>query len=338
MQKIKVIHQGLGPIGRETARFVLQDKELEIVGAVDTRKELIGKDLGELLGMDSIGVPVSSDIETVLIDAPDPKVLVLATTSLLSEAEKQINIAFWNNINVVSCCEQLFYPEFTDREAARRIDGLAKSRKMRVIGTGINPGCLMDAYPLKVIRERIVGKISLVEICRTDDTSERRAPLLKKTGAGLTAEKFYGLSSIGSIGHMGLQMSVVYLAEALKDRLGIERYEIKFLREPIVAKEPVETKNYGTIEPGYVVGLHESCIVVADEAHKIRLDLSLYAGAKNRNSVSIDGKEMVNHDNFVNGDIATARILKEAVRNIYHSFPGLNRARYVPDMETLLVK
>lgn len=338
MSKIKIIHQGLGPIGRETARLVLNDPELEIVGAVDTNPRYKGKDLGELLEMEKIGIEVTDDIESTLKRAEKPKVLLLATGSALGSIESSVSFAVWNGAEVVSSCEQLFYPESIDRKAAERIDGHAKNLGVRVVGAGVNPGCLMDMYPFRKISEKNQGRIFLIEVCRTDDTSERRESLLKKTGAGRSVKDFYGLSRLGRIGHTGLAMSAAYLADNLSDKLGINSYSIAFRREPVIASENIETKNYGTIEKGYVAGLHETCIVVADEAHRIKLDLYMYADAKNMNSVSIDGKELVNHNNLVNGDIATARILKEAVRNIYHSFPGLNRARYTPDIVGLLSK
>jgi UDP-N-acetyl-D-mannosaminuronate dehydrogenase len=40
-EKIRVVHYGLGPIGIETARYVLKKSDMEIVGAVDISKDMI---------------------------------------------------------------------------------------------------------------------------------------------------------------------------------------------------------------------------------------------------------------------------------------------------------
>ena len=62
-RKIRVIQYGLGPIGLATAKLVLTKPDMEIVGAVDIAKEMVGKDLGEILGVQALGVHVTDNAE-----------------------------------------------------------------------------------------------------------------------------------------------------------------------------------------------------------------------------------------------------------------------------------
>jgi len=65
-KKIRVIQYGLGPIGIETARLVLKKSSMTIVGAVDISKDIAGKDLGDVLGLNGkLGVAVTDDAKSL---------------------------------------------------------------------------------------------------------------------------------------------------------------------------------------------------------------------------------------------------------------------------------
>ena len=62
----QVICYGLGPIGLGIARLALARPGIEIVGAIDVDPQKVGRDLGELLGGEAIGVPISADAAATL--------------------------------------------------------------------------------------------------------------------------------------------------------------------------------------------------------------------------------------------------------------------------------
>ena len=333
---IKIIHQGLGPIGRETAKLILKDKNLKIIGAIDPR--YAGKDLGEVLGINNLGIKIADNAEKLFMEKPDA--VVLATSSTLKEIMPSLETAIKHGINVVSPAEELFYPEFVDEEKAYYIDKLAKQNNARIIGKGVNPGCLMDSFPLKIFKENFDELISM-KVYRWDNTIERRKPLLEKTGAGLSKEEFFELDKKGKIGHIGLRMSASFLA----DKIGLKNYKIEFSREPIIAKKRIKPKNGEEIKAGEVSGLHESCFIIINKNKKISLDLRMFVGAENKNSVEIVGIKnnkkhikKVDYSNIVNGDIATIRILKEAIKYVVDGPAGLNKVDFVPDPNKLLKK
>ena len=82
--------------------------------------------------------------------------------------------------NIISICEELSYPYGKHPELATKIDKLAKDYKVTVLGTGVNPGFLMDALPLFItgvcqdVKEiRAVGSryIFLIIIFAMDENS-----------------------------------------------------------------------------------------------------------------------------------------------------------------------
>ncbi|MCX7013871.1 MAG: hypothetical protein NTW86_15190 [Candidatus Sumerlaeota bacterium] len=317
---IKVIVQGLGPIGKETAKLLLKNTEIQIVQAIDINPEIIGKDLGDVLGLKRTGIKVTDELDG------RADVLVLATASQLGSILPAIESAVERGINVVTAAEELFYPEHVDKAKAAYLDKLAIKNNVAVVGRGVNPGLLMDLYPLSLFKGNF-SELNTMHVCRWDNTIERRLPLLEKTGAGMTEGEFKRKIK----GHVGLEMSAAYLA----DKIDVKNYKMAFERKPVIAEKPIKPQNRAIIEAGRVVGLNETC-TVARNGVSIRLDLRMYVGAEKNNSTMINGRKF-DYSNIVNGDIATVRILADLVQKIFKSPPGLNKLEYIPEPLDLLV-
>ena len=146
-KKIRVIHYGLGPIGLATAKLVLTKPDMEIVGAVDIAKEMVGKDLGEILGVQPLGVHVTDNAERLFAKV-QADVVVHTAGSRLKRIVGQVEEILRGGKNLVSSAEELLFATPENAEAAARIDKLAREKGVTVLGTGVNPGFVMDALPL----------------------------------------------------------------------------------------------------------------------------------------------------------------------------------------------
>ena len=71
----------------------------------------------------------------------------LTTVSDIRKLEPQVAECAGAGLHVVSTCEELFFPWNTSPEVAERIDRICKDAGIVCLGTGVNPGCLMDFPP-----------------------------------------------------------------------------------------------------------------------------------------------------------------------------------------------
>ena len=119
---IRVIQVGLGPIGRQVTRYLLEREEIELVAAFDSDPDKHGRDVGELDGAKPLGVRVSEwDSAPGNLQAD---VAVLSTVSQLELAAPQLVEIASRGLHVVSTCEELVHPWRTSPEGGEHRVGL----------------------------------------------------------------------------------------------------------------------------------------------------------------------------------------------------------------------
>ena len=74
-------------------------------------------------------------------------VMLHATGSRLDKVEGELAQALAAGLSVASTCEELAFPWLRNREIAERLDRLAEKKKVALLGTGVNPGFVMDRLP-----------------------------------------------------------------------------------------------------------------------------------------------------------------------------------------------
>ena len=247
-RKIRVIHYGLGPIGLATAKLVLTKPDMEIVGAVDIAKEMVGKDLGEVLGQSGpLGVRITDNPERLFAKV-QADVVIHTTGSRLKKIFGQIEEILRGGKNIVTSAEEILFPVPENAELARKIDQLAREKGVTVLGTGVNPGFVMDALPLAMTG--VCQEVREVHVERVVDASTRRHPLQRKIGAGMTPELFREKVAEKAMGHVGLRESLYLIA----DRLHFVLDDIRETVEPVIAEKPLKT-DYFELKPGDVAGI-----------------------------------------------------------------------------------
>ncbi len=132
---VKAVIYGFGEIGRLLAEQALR-RGIEITGVVDINPSLVGKKLSEF-GLES-EAKISNKLEF------DGDLVFLTTGSWLDSVYPQIEECVIKGFNVLSTCETLSYPEYRYPKLAKKIDEIAKQNNISVLGTGINPGFLLD--------------------------------------------------------------------------------------------------------------------------------------------------------------------------------------------------
>src|SRR2546427_9658966 len=249
-KKIRAIQYGVGPIGASIVRLMREKQSLDITGAIDTDPAKVARDLGEVVGAKDApwGVLVSAEAKEVLEQAAD--VVIHSTSSSLAKVMEQLLMCLEAESCIVSTCEELSYPFRTHPELAAKLDSAAKEWGVALVGTGVNPGFVMDK--LIVTLAAVSQRIEHAKALAGEDASEARAPLPEKKSAGMTVEEFRAQVKAGVIKHVGLPESVAMVADSLN--LPVE--QITETIEAKLATERVQTE-YLTVEPGQAAGVHQ---------------------------------------------------------------------------------
>lgn len=312
LQPITVAQYGIGPIGAEIARLLLTKPWIRVVGAIDIDPDKIGKDLGEVIGLErKLGVLVTAELEG------KPDVVCHSTGSRLPDVAGQLDSLLSHGCHVVSTCEELSFP--LDTEIRERLQKVARAANVTLLGTGVNPGFVMDKLPLTLTS--VCQEVKSVEIVRIQNASTRREPLQRKVGAGMTTDQFRDAVAAGRIKHMGLKESLLMVGNGL----GVEFDNVsEETIEPIVAEREVTTK-YLTVAPGEVAGVHQT--IYGKGRINVSLELRMYVGAEDvaADKVLVRGVpdvEMTIKDG-VHGDRATAAMVVNSIPRVMQARPGV---------------
>lgn len=331
--EIRVVCYGLGPIGQRIATVALGKKGLKIVAALDIAKEIVGKDLGEVIGVDKkLGVAVTDDPES-LFATLKADVALVATTSYVKTVYSQIVNCVKAGINVISTCEQLAYPWTREPELASQIDGLAKKHGVTVLSTGINPGYFLDTLP--IVFTALCRDVKRIEATRVIATGTRRASFQKKIGTGMSLEEFKAKIESGEItGHVGGIESVALTAAAFGWELDEFRESPP---EPIIAEQEVET-TYTTVKPGHMLGYTNIIEGIKDGKAVITLKIVMSAGLKEGyQEYKIEGTPNIHvRSSSIIGDWETAHIAINMIPNVINAVPGLLTMKDIAPPHALL--
>jgi len=328
MQKIRVVLYGVGEVGSRIARFLLEKEGTEIVGAIDIAKDKVGKDLGEVLNIGRpLGIVISDNLDAVLRKA-NADIVVHATSSFLKQVYPQIAEVVKHGVPVVSTCEELSYPYTAEPKLAKELGELAKKHGVAVLGTGINPGFLMDT--LVITLTGLCQKINKIKVTRVMNAATRRVPFQKKIGAGLTIQEFKEKMEKKIItGHVGLEQSIAMIAGALAwelDKIQVDPVE------PVIAKKFVESEVI-KVEPGQASGLKQCARGIQHGKEVITLDFQAYIGAEEEyDSIQIEGVPPINQKIIpcVHGDLGTVAIIVNSIPKVLNAPPGLVTMKDLP--------
>ncbi len=322
---LKVIVVGLGPIGLNAAKTVAADKTLKLVGLVDIDAAKIGKSLNELLGQGKGGPKVVGSIA----DASNlgATVAIVTTASHFTKVAPTLRECMKYKMHVVSSCEEMAYPAYLNAALAKKIDAEAKKANLALLGTGVNPGFVMDYLPLVLSSQ--VAKVTGVKAIRRVDASTRRMPLQKKVGATMTKDQFYALKAKNAIGHMGIAESVAMIAAGLGRK--VKKGSVKIGLEPLIAEKPIESL-LGRIEKGRVRGMQNTAHWNG-EGLSIELDLIMALGTPTpHDRIEIDGPVPLRMqiEGGTPGDTATVAAMINGARVLPTAPPGLHTMLTIP--------
>lgn len=316
---VPVVVMGLGLIGQEVARSALASPEVDLVAAVDSNPSLAGKRLSEVLG---VALPerfvVTKDLSQALA-ANKGAVVLQCTGSRIPDVMDQLKECIRLGSSVVSSCEELSFPYLRHPELADELDALAQKAGVSLVGTGVNPGFVLDRLP--ALLGQVCGDVRRVSAERVVDARTRRKALQEKVGAGLSVEEFDRLAEEDRIGHVGLTESAALCALGLG--IDCDDFEEEILA--VIAEEDI-LDGAVPVKKGQVAGMFQSVSGLVEGVERVRLELTIAVGMDEpADVIRIDAEPSVELriPGGVAGDKATANLVVNAAPRVRAAQPGL---------------
>ena len=325
MQNVKVIIWGLGAMGGGMADMLLKKKGVDIVGVIG-RGAKLGKSMYDFIKTergDRPDVLIQSEDELLKEKAAD--VVLLCTDSFTKEAFPRIKRIIENKMNVVYSAEEMAYPQAQSPELAQEIDILAKENGVTVLGTGINPGLIMDL--LVVLMTGCCEEVDHIVSRRVNSLSPFGPVVMHEQGIGITVDEFKEGVKTGRLsGHVGFHESIRMITDAIGWELSAP---VTQSMEPIVTD--VDRKSpYGFAKAGDVAGCAMKGFGYVDGELKVEMDHPQQiepeqVGVQTGDYVIIKGTPNVNMVNSpeVPGGIGTIAMCVNMIPQTINAEPGL---------------
>ncbi len=328
---VRVLLLGTGRMGCAIARLLLERPGLELVGVYARRAERAGRDVGSVLGLDQpLGLEIQPDL-AALVEEVRPGVAIQATCSRLEEAEPELSVCLERGIDTITIAEEVAWPAAISPEWAARMDRLAQGNGATLLGTGVNPGFVLDL--LVIALTGVCTHVESITATRVNDLAPYGPAVLRTQGVGLTPEAFReGVAKGTVLGHVGFPASIAMIAAAL----GVEIERVEETREPIVSRVRRET-SAGVVEPGQVAG----CLHTAVARRGGRAFVTLHhpqqvhphlAGVETGDTIEISGTpelRIVGRPE-IPGGVATSALAVNMIPPVRVAAPGLRSMADLP--------
>ena len=147
---IRVAHIGTGNVGRLALIGLITNPQFELTGVWVSSEAKVGKDAGELAGLDvSTGITATNDLEALLATEPDCAVYCAMADNRMARAMKDVGRILAGGINVVgSAPVPLQYPwQVLPDKYIAPLEEVAKQANSSLFITGVDPGFANDLIP-----------------------------------------------------------------------------------------------------------------------------------------------------------------------------------------------
>ncbi|MCF7932861.1 MAG: hypothetical protein K9K93_06810 [Acholeplasmataceae bacterium] len=337
MENIKVIVWGFGAMGRGMADMLLDKKGVTVVGVVDLNQTLIGKPFTTVLNRpEHRGVSITDDIDA-LLSSVKADVLLLATDSFVEGAYEKILKAVSYGVNVISTAEEMAYPMAGHEVMTKAMDQAAKAKGVSVLGTGINPGFIMDL--LVVALSGVMRDVTMIEAERVNSLSPFGPAVMHEQGVGITLDEYNRRKSDGTLaGHVGFKESVYMIADALGIKL--DRFEQDMT--PIIATEDRKSP-YGEAKKGTLAGINMTGQGISDGRvminmiHPQQIEPEL-GGTTTKDRIRLQGRPEVHMtiSPEIDGGLGTIAMCVNMIPHVINARPGLRTMIDLPVPRAIL--
>jgi 4-hydroxy-tetrahydrodipicolinate reductase len=297
---MKVLIIGFGPLGARLAENLLDDDRFELKAIVDSDPTKAGQNFGDL--------KIENNLEKVLAESKFDIAFVV-TSSLVEKIKDTIFCLAQSQVSVISSCEELIFPLLSHPDLSKEIDEQAKAHGIRVLGTGINPGFLMD-YFISALAKPFL-KPRKVTYIRNINTNFRRSSFQNKVGLNMTPSDFEAKKTAGFIGHVGFRQSVDMISHYFS-------WDLLNYTETL---EPV-------IKEGLVKGIDQKALCLFHGDRTIELNFTAVENLEDHDKIILEFETItkpvvIDIPSGINGETGTVSMLMNTAAKLLTLSPGL---------------
>ena len=240
---IRVVQWTTGNVGKRSVRAVVGLPHLELVGCYAWSDDKVSVDVGELCGIDPIGVAATNDVDALLASKPD----VIVYNPMWPSTDEVVRIleAGVNIVTTAAFINGASKPADRDRIAAACEAGGAS-----IFGTGISPG-FVDL--VAIVLAGICDRVDKVVVDEQSDTTLYDSPATELPCGFARPIDDPGLPGMAAQGTAVFGEAVAMVADAV----GVELDEIACEEEYAATTEDVVMDSW-TIPAGHVAGVAAS--------------------------------------------------------------------------------
>lgn len=268
MDNLKVLIWGFGAMGSGMAEMLMKKKGIEITAVCDMHPDRVGQSIYDLLNIprgERPDVRISSDIKEI-VRAGFVDIALLATDSFTAKAFDKIKFLLENKLNVISTAEEMAFPKASEPALTEQLNSIARENGVSVLGTGINPGLIMDLLVVTLTGACI--DVEEIEAERVNSLSPFGPAVMEEQGVGISPEEFQkGVDNGTLAGHVGFNESVGMIAQAIGWKLS---EPVRQSMEPIISSVYRKTK-YVEVQPGNIAGCSMKGYGTVEGKERIRM-------------------------------------------------------------------
>ena len=331
MENVKVIIWGLGAMGGGIADMLLSKKGVDIAGAADMGQK-VGTSMYDHIKTERGGRPeiiVSEAEEIIKPGAAD--IVILCTDSFTEKAFPKIKFIIEQGINCITSAEEMSYPGAKNPRLAEELDRTAAEHGVSILGTGINPGHIMDM--LVLVMTGCMTDVKHILSRRVNSLSPFGKTVMEEQGIGISPEEFAERKKEGTMsGHVGFAESVGMMAEGL----GLKVESFAQDMEPIITDTDRKSP-HGFAAAGSCAGVAMTADASLEGGIKIRMEHPQQiepeqAGISTGDYVKIEGSPSINLVNSpeVEGGLGTIAMCVNMIPQVINAEPGLHTMLTLP--------
>ncbi len=333
MRNVRVGIWGFGAMGSGMAKMLLKKQGVDIVSVCDRNEFRVGKSMYDVLGLERGQRPeviINSNHEEIFAKE-SADVVLLATDSFTKGAFDKIKFILERKMNVISTAEEMAYPQAQEIELAKKIDEIAKENGVSVLGTGINPGFVLDLLILALTGT--CEEVDYIKASRVNDLSPFGHAVMVEQGVGVTKDAFENGVKDGSIaGHVGFPESI----KMITDGIGWNLEKVEQTREPIMSNI-YRKSEYAEVLEGNVAGCKQCGYGYVDGEMKIEMEhpqqiLPHLEGQSTGDYVTIKGIPNINLQITpeIPGGIGTIAMCVNSIPHVINASKGLKTMLDIP--------